>query len=136
MSERIVESDTGGKVLAVFGALMAAGFSGILIFLFVYELIAIVIVFSSLLAGVELIRVAKPSSIGLVVFVFGLTVDLVQWLAGFGALYWVAVIIQVIGVSMCFFDKFVREAISGVIGDFALPLLLVTMILADIMQYY
>jgi hypothetical protein len=32
-------------------------------------------------------------------------------------------------------DQFVREAISDVIGDFALPLLLVTMILADIMQY-
>ena len=78
MSEEIVESDTGGKVLAVFGALMAAGFSGALMFLFVYELIALVVVFSSLLGGVELIRVAKPSIIGLVVFVFGVAVDLVQ----------------------------------------------------------
>jgi hypothetical protein len=85
---------------------------------------------------VELIRVTKPSIIGLLVFVFGLIVGLMQLEAGFGALCWVSVAIQVVGVSMCFLDEFVRKLFSDVIGDFALPLLLVTMILASILQYY
>ena len=135
-AQGIVESETGSKVLAVCCALMAVGFLGFFIFLLVYQLIAMVIVFSSLFAGLELVRVAKPSIVGLVIFVFGLSVGLTQWIAGFGVLYWVSVAIQVVGVSMCFFDEIVRRLFRDIIGEFALPLLVVTMILANILQYY